>query len=148
MGGGADGTCVASLQAWSQLGIQRDLSVDTPDQQPGPVSAFPQKGDLRATSLCITAKQRTLQGAPLCYLRSDCTGPRTQRAPRPPSVHPEAQSPSLGESNLLTSSPLDLRPVVGKNVPVYYGPALVPFLSDRRTECQLGDAFCTPGCLV
>lgn len=59
--GGAGGTHAASLQTWSQLGLQRDLSVDTTDSQCGPVSAFPQKGDLRA-ACCLTAAQATVSG--------------------------------------------------------------------------------------
>lgn len=60
-GGGAGGTHTASLQTWSQLGLQRDLSVDTTDSQAGPVSAFLQKGDLRA-SRCLAATQATVSG--------------------------------------------------------------------------------------
>lgn len=58
-GGGAGGTHAASLQTWSRLGLQRDLSMDTADSQAGPISAFLQKGDLRA-ALCSAATQTTV----------------------------------------------------------------------------------------
>lgn len=68
---------MASLQTWSQLDLHHNLSVGILDPQAGPVSAFPQKVDLRAASLCITAKQAIISmlgeplhvQTPLCHLR-------------------------------------------------------------------------------